>query len=241
MGVSLQWSSDDWLLAEGALKLDLEPVIDALAVELVSAVQGFNHLPGLKCINTDRTVCLLGFLSVSWATARWGLLIPEGRIRIYYVSDFLWGEFFLFLFFHLLLKLCEVGRRVVWIKAFFETIIILRLITICEMLGLLVGLAWHCVKSVAVEVHLDVLWIHALYIAHHLWYAWEQIWKIGHSSHWLLSTTSLREAWKLLRTTSEIKLKVLLLLRAVATLWRKMSKITLRWLLLRKSLLSITY
>lgn len=76
----------------------------------------------------------------------------------------------------MLLKLCKVGRRIVWIKAsLFETFIILRLITICEMLGLLVGLAWHSVESVAVEIHLNVLWIHALQIAHHLRDTLEQI------------------------------------------------------------------
>jgi len=59
----------------------------------------------------------------------------------------------------------EIGRGVVRIEtAFIETFVILRLllIAVTEMLGLLIGLAWHCVESVAVEVHLDVLWIHAL-------------------------------------------------------------------------------
>jgi hypothetical protein len=79
----------------------------------------------------------------------------------------------------LLLKLCEIWWGVVWIEAptFFETFVILGLIiAVTEMLGLLVlGLAWHCVESVAVEVHLDVLWIHALKVAHHLGDALEKI------------------------------------------------------------------
>jgi hypothetical protein len=87
---------------------------------------------------------------------------------------------------------------------------------------------------------LDVLWIHALKIAHHLRDALEKVWKVGHTSHWLLSTTTLGEALKLLLTSAKIKLKVLLLLGAVSTLRWKMSKITLRWLL-RKSLLSMAY
>jgi hypothetical protein len=77
-----------------------------------------------------------------------------------------------------LLKLCKIGGRIVRIEAsFIETIIILRLllIAVTEMLGLLIGLAWHCVESVAVEVHLDVLWIHALKIAHHLRDALEKV------------------------------------------------------------------
>jgi hypothetical protein len=79
----------------------------------------------------------------------------------------------------LLLKLCEIRRGVVRVEAatFLETFVILRLIiTVTEMLGLLVlGLAWHSVESVAVEVHLDVLWIHALKVAHHLGDALEKI------------------------------------------------------------------
>jgi len=78
-----------------------------------------------------------------------------------------------------LLKLCEIRWGVVWVEAtaLFETLIILRLIiAVTEMLGLLVlGLAWHCVESIAVEVHLDVLWIHALKVAHHLGDALEKI------------------------------------------------------------------
>lgn len=236
-------TSNDWLFAERALKLDFEPVIDALAVELVSAVQCFYHLTGFKGVNADGTVRLLSFLSVSGAASRWRLFVSKGCIRIYNVSYLLRGKFFFFLLIQLLLKLCEIGGGVVRIEtAFVETFVILRLllIAVTEMLGLLIGLAWHCVESVPVEVHLDVLWIHALNIAHHLRDALEKIWKVGHTSHWLLSTATLGEALKLLMATAEIKLKVLLLLGAISTLRGKMGKIALRWLL-RKSLLSVAY
>ena len=147
-------------------------------MELVSAVQCLYHLTGFKGVNADGTVRLLSFLSVSGAAASRRFLIPKGRIRIYNVSYLLGGQLFFLLIIHLLLKLCEIRRGVVRVEAatFLETFVILRLIiTVTEMLGLLVGLAWHSVESVAVEVHLDVLWIHALKVAHHLGDALEKI------------------------------------------------------------------
>lgn len=148
-------------------------------MKLVSAIECLYHLTSFKRVNANGTVRLLGFLSVSGAPASRRFLIPKGRIRIYNVSYLLGGQFFFLLVIHLLLKLCEIRRGVVRVEAatFFETIVILRLIiTVTEMLGLLVlGLAWHSVESVAVEVHLDVLWIHALKVAHHLGDALEKI------------------------------------------------------------------
>ena len=44
------------MLAERALKFNLEPVINALAVEFMSAIKGLNHLPSLEDVNTDRTI-----------------------------------------------------------------------------------------------------------------------------------------------------------------------------------------
>lgn len=53
------------LLAERALKLDLEPVIDALAMKLVSAIECLDHLTSLEHVYADGTVGLFSFLSVS--------------------------------------------------------------------------------------------------------------------------------------------------------------------------------
>ena len=39
--------SNDGLFAEGTLEFDFEPVIDALAVELMSTIQGLHHVPRL--------------------------------------------------------------------------------------------------------------------------------------------------------------------------------------------------
>lgn len=122
-------------------------------------------------------------------------------------------------------------------------LLLLRLVNICEMLRLLIWLAGHRVEGVAVEVHLDVLWIQALQTSHHLGDALEEVREVGHASH-LGTSSALWEAWELLSTATtaiatEIKLNVLLL--TVATLSGKVSKVSLRMLLCESLLLSVTY
>lgn len=52
-------SIDNGGLAQRALQFLLEPVVDALGVELVRARQGLDHLPGLQHIYANRAVRLV--------------------------------------------------------------------------------------------------------------------------------------------------------------------------------------
>ena len=72
--------SEDWGLTEGALQLQLEPVVDALAVELVRALQRLHHRSHLQLVQTDRTVVLLAALRI----------VLERIVRINDLFDLLW-------------------------------------------------------------------------------------------------------------------------------------------------------
>lgn len=71
--------SNDGLFAEGTLEFDFEPVIDALAVELMSTIQGLHHVPRLQFVQADRAVILLPLL----------LLVLKRIVRVYHLTDLL--------------------------------------------------------------------------------------------------------------------------------------------------------
>ena len=153
-------SSNNRILAEGALKFDFEPVVYALAVELVRAIECFDHLPCLQNINAYCAICRLYFFTSSCCCR---LLILERSIRIYDSTSLIRRELF-FLFFFLEL-LSEMRGRVVRIETAFITI---RL-TICiemSLLELLLKTIWNAsIESISIEVHLNILWVH---IGHHM-------------------------------------------------------------------------
>lgn len=106
MGLTL--FSSNALLAERALQLFLEPVVNALAVELMRAIESLDHDAVFEGIQAYGAVLLIAF----------GLFVLEGGVAVYYVSDLLGGELGLlfFILFSIILvvpflKLLLVGGR----------------------------------------------------------------------------------------------------------------------------------
>ena len=249
-----RFHSKDWLLAQRALKFNLEPVIDALTVEFMSAIKGFNHLASFEDVNADRTIWSVGFFTCDRAATGRRFFISKSSIRIYNVSDLFRRKFLLF-FILLRLKLRKMRRRIVWVKStlfwavLIISIVILIVIRILEMLMVLLKLrlTWHSmsVESVAIEIHLNVLWIHTLNIAHHARYVREKVWEVRElavASHrevctWLLTSTSLMKSL----IVTELELEILMLLLSITSLPRKLTGVCMVMLLLPKSLLSLAY
>jgi hypothetical protein len=145
-------------------------------MEFMSTVKGLDHLPRLERINAYSAVRRVSLFATDRASSSRWFFISEGRIGIYDVF-YLFGRKFLFLFLFLLLKLSKVLIiRIIRVETslfravLFLSIIILMLISMLKMLMILLKLwlTWHriSVKSIAIEVHLYVLWIHTLDISH---------------------------------------------------------------------------
>ena len=148
-------------------------------------------------------------------------------------------------------------RGIVWVETtLFRAVIIINIIVlIVRVMKILVvllklWLTWHRISIyyVAIDIHLYVLWIHALNISHHPRNIREKVWEIWNwslciSSHAeiysrLLPITTLRES--LVITEVELEILMLLLLSISSLPW-ELSEICMLLLLSPESLLSLAY
>ena len=196
-------SSDNRVLAERALEFDLKPVIDALAVELVRAVECLDHLTGLQHIYANCTIVRFGGLLARWVL--W-LLVFESSIGVDDCADLLRRKL-LFLFF-LLELLGKVRRRVVRVETSFFSLRITFSVIGCLLESMLLRCAG--IKGVSIEIHLDVLRVH---ITHHLRQVGKyaiQIWHVLHVEVNICTVGNPLMSLELI--SSEIELECLLLL-----------------------------
>ena len=202
-------------------------------MEFVRAVKSLNHLASLKNVNANCTISrLYFFVFPCW---NW-FFILECSIGIDNIANLFRRQLF-FLFF-LLELLGELRRGIVWVKTTFISIRICISI-IGSLLELLLEARCPSIESVPIEVHLNVLRVH---ISHHLREIWKYAIKVWHILHVKVYICSVRHclAWKLV-TSSEVKLKCLMLSIRSSRAPRKLREVRLMMLLIKPSLASGTY
>lgn len=156
----------DSLLAKWTLQLLLEPVVDALRMELVRALQGLDHLAGLQVVQADGAgVFVVGQrLFVSVFTAAFLLLfILEARNGVDDVLDLIWRWQWNavlvqgWLLFPVVLFVVGAGVSVEAVGHLLDVAVeeeLLLLLLVRVTLALL-RLLWTWLEHVAVEVDLD--------------------------------------------------------------------------------------
>jgi hypothetical protein len=136
------------LLAEGTLQLELKPVVDTLAVELVHALETLHHLPPLQLVDTDRTVYVLALVFVF-----------EGSVRVYNISDLFGAELAL-----LVIIICELLLAILFVFFLLSRVLVLRVVGRREgkllippilIGGLVLELVW--VHPLEIHIHVELL------------------------------------------------------------------------------------
>lgn len=218
------------MFAKWTFKFDFQPIVNALAVELMGARHCFDHATSFKHIHADSTVnWTIGFFSKfsslrstssPFSNLCCRLFVFECWIWVYDISDLLRRQLLLLVdFFVILLLGILLLMPHTWIISTFSTvfIVIRRRITICVILKLLLSLLVlilmlesGCVEGVACEIHLYIGWSHPWQICHHILYVTENAWKVWETT-WDSSSLShtkrlmLSCAWSLVEAIASRK------------------------------------
>jgi hypothetical protein len=214
------------LFAKWAFELDLEPVIDAFAVEFMHAGERFDHLACFQHIQTNSTVGCVGFLARcgGGCCTRGRLFIAECRLRVDDVPYLFRREllFFILVFVVVLIILLVPFLHIIEVRLLL-LLVAIRVVEILVVILLLL-LLLPCVKRVARKVHLNILG-DTREIAHHTGNVRKQIGQVGearghpsrHLSPWepcwhLAAVNSLMgEVASLEGVTSEVELQILVM------------------------------